>query len=40
MIDQRFKIQIKDFDKDNDKFRSEYLDKDGNVINDPDLDYE
>ena len=40
MIDQRLKFKLKICDKDNGKFRSEYLDKDGNVINDPDLDYE
>ena len=38
--DQRLKFKLKICDKDNGKFRSEYLDKDGNVINDPDLDYD
>lgn len=40
MIDERLKYKLKICDKDNGKFRSEYLDKDGNVVNDPDLDYE
>jgi len=40
MIDDRLKYKLKICDKDNGKFRSEYLDKDGKVINDPDLDYE
>ena len=40
MIDDRLKYKLKICDKDNGKFRSEYLDKDGNIINDPDLDYE
>lgn len=40
MIDQRLKFKLKLCDKDNAKFRSEYLDKDGNVVTDPDFDYD
>ncbi len=40
MIDERLKFKLKICDKNNGKFRSEYLDKDGNVINDPDMGYE
>lgn len=40
MIDERLKFKLKICDKDQGKFRSEYLDKDGNVIKDPDLDYQ
>lgn len=40
MIDERLKFKLKICDKDNGKFRSEYLDKDGKVVNDPDLDYD
>jgi hypothetical protein len=40
MIDVRLKFKLKICDKDQGKFRSEYLDKDGNVVKDPDLDYE
>lgn len=40
MIDVRLKYKLKICDKDQGKFRSEYLDKDGKVVNDPDLDYE
>lgn len=40
MIDERLKFKLKICDKDNAKFRSEYLDKDGKVVNDPDLDYD
>lgn len=40
MIDQRLKFKLKICDKNNGKFRSEYLDQDGNVVNDPALDYE
>lgn len=40
MIDERLKFKLKICDKDNGKFRSEYLDKEGNVINDPDLGYD
>jgi hypothetical protein len=40
MIDERLKFKLKLCDKDNAKFRSEYLDKDGNVVNDPDFDYD
>lgn len=40
MIDERLKFKLKICDKDNAKFRSEYLDKDGNIVNDPDLDYD
>jgi hypothetical protein len=37
MMDERLKYKLKICDKDNAKFRSEYLDKDGNVIKDPGL---
>ncbi len=40
MIDERLKFKLKICDKDNGKFRSEYLDKDGNAVNDPDLGYD
>lgn len=40
MIDERLKYKLKICDRDNGKFRSEFLDKDGAVINDPDLDYD
>lgn len=40
MIDPRLKYKLKLCDKNNAKFRSEYLDKDGNVVNDPDFDYD
>ena len=40
MIDPRLKFKLKICDQDNGKFRSEYLDKDGKVVNDPDLDYD
>lgn len=40
MIDPRLKFKLKICDKDQGKFRSEYLDQDGNVVKDPDLDYE
>ena len=40
MIDERLKFKLKICDKDNGKFRSEYLDKDGKIVNDPDLDYD
>jgi len=40
MFDQRLKFKLKICDKDNAKFRSEYLDIDGNVVNDPDFDYD
>lgn len=40
MIDIRLKFKLKLCDKDNAKFRSEYLDEEGNVINDPDFDYD
>ncbi|MDB5225895.1 MAG: hypothetical protein JWN78_88 [Bacteroidota bacterium] len=39
MFDQRLKYKLKICDKNNGKFRSEYLDKDGNVVTDPDFDY-
>ena len=39
MIDERLKYKLKICDKDNGKFRSEYLDKDANIVNDPSLDY-
>ena len=40
MIDERLKFKLKICDKDNGKFRSEYLDKDGNAVSDPDLGYD
>ena len=40
MFDERLKYKLKICDKDNGKFRSEYLDKDANVVNDPDFDYQ
>lgn len=40
MIDERLKFKLKICDKDNAKFRSEYLDKDAKIVNDPDLDYD
>ena len=40
MIDVRLKFKLKVCDRNQGKFRSEYLDKDGNVVNDPDLDYD
>lgn len=40
MIDVRLKFKLKICDKDKGKFRSEYLDIEGNVVNDPDLDYD
>lgn len=40
MIDARLKYKLKICDSDNGKFRSEYLDKDGNVVKDPALDYD
>ena len=39
MFDERLKYKLKICDKDLGKFRSEYLDKDGNVVTDPDFDY-
>lgn len=39
MMDERLKYKLKICDKDNGKFRSEYLDKDGKVVSDPDFDY-
>lgn len=39
MFDKRLKYKLKICDRDQAKFRSEYLDKDGNVVNDPDFDY-
>lgn len=39
MMDERLKFKLKVCDRDQAKFRSEYLDKDGNVVNDPDFDY-
>jgi hypothetical protein len=39
MMDERLKFKLKICDRDQAKFRSEYLDKDGNVVNDPDFDY-
>ncbi len=40
MMDERLKYKLKICDRDQAKFRSEYLDKDGNVVNDPDFDYD
>jgi hypothetical protein len=40
MMDERLKYKLKICDKDNAKFRSEYLDKDGNVVKDPGLYYD
>lgn len=40
MTDARLKYKLKICDKDKGKFRSEYLDIEGNIINDPDLDYD
>lgn len=40
MMDQRLKYKLKICDRNMAKFRSEYLDKDGNVVNDPDFDYD
>ena len=40
MFDQRLKYKLKICDRNLGKFRSEYLDKDGNVITDPDFDYD
>jgi hypothetical protein len=40
MFDQRLKYKLKICDRNMGKFRSEYLDKDGNVVTDPDFDYE
>ncbi len=40
MIDDRLKYKLKICDNDNGKFRSEYLDAEGKIINDPDLDYD
>lgn len=39
MMDERLKFKLKVCDRDQAKFRSEYLDKDGNVVNDPDFDH-
>ncbi len=40
MFDQRLKYKLKVCDRDQGKFRSEYLDKDGKVVKDPDFDYD
>ena len=40
MIDPRLKYKLKLCDKNNAKFRSEYLDKAGNIVTDPDFDYD
>lgn len=40
MKDPRLKYKLKICDRNMGKFRSEYLDKDGNVIKDPDFDYD
>ncbi len=40
MIDDRLKYKLKICDNDNGKFRTEYLDAEGKIINDPDLDYD
>ena len=39
MIDARLKMKLKICDKDGGKFRIEYLNKEGDIINDPNLDY-
>lgn len=39
MIDVRLKLKLRICDVDGGKFRIEYLDKDGNKVNDPNLDY-
>ena len=38
MLDPRLKFKLKICDKNQGRFRSEYLDKDGNVVTDPDFD--
>jgi hypothetical protein len=38
MMDPRLKYKLKICDRNQGKFRSEYLDKDGNVVTDPDFD--
>ncbi|MDB5198430.1 MAG: hypothetical protein JWO92_393 [Chitinophagaceae bacterium] len=40
MRDERLKYKLKICDRNLGKFRSEYLDKDGKVVNDPDFDYD
>jgi hypothetical protein len=40
MRDERLKFKLKVCDRNLGKFRSEYLDKDGNVVTDPDFDYD
>ncbi len=40
MRDERLKYKLKVCDRNMGKFRSEYLDKDGKVVNDPDFDYD
>jgi len=40
MFDKRLKFKLKICDRNLGKFRSEYLDKDGKVVNDPDFDYD
>jgi hypothetical protein len=40
MRDPRLKYKLKICDRNMGKFRSEYLDKDGNVVSDPDFDYD
>jgi hypothetical protein len=39
MFDERLKYKLKICDKNQAKFRSEYLDKEGNIVSDPDFDY-
>ena len=40
MFDERLKYKLKICDRNLGKFRSEYLDKEGNVVTDPDFDYD
>jgi hypothetical protein len=40
MKDERLKYKLKVCDRNLGRFRSEYLDKDGKVVTDPDFDYE
>ena len=40
MFDERLKYKLKICDRNLGKFRSEYLDKEGKVVNDPDFDYQ
>ena len=40
MFDERLKYKLKICDRNQAKFRSEYLDKEGKVVTDPDFDYD